>query len=107
MKLISFDIRDCNFLIVSEERYFVFQVPGGLQVLVSDLCPHRGGPLHLAQKKNNCIICPWHETKVLTSFLVKHAVPAVRNGKRMTVVIDVPDTANVMFFCKTILVNQM
>lgn len=55
-------------------------------------CPHRGGPLHLAEvtADGSSLECPWHGRRTRLARL-RAQIPAVRNGDRVTAVI--PDTA--------------
>lgn len=54
-------------------------------------CPHRGGPLHLAEVAAGgaFLVCPWHERRTSVARL-RAQIPAVRTGDRITAVI--PDT---------------
>lgn len=55
-------------------------------------CPHRGGPLNLADVTADGVhlVCPWHERRTSVARL-RAQIPAVRSGDRVTAVI--PDVA--------------
>ena len=57
-------------------------------------CPHRGGPLNLAEltPEGNRLMCPWHSRKTSLSRL-RRQIPAVRSGTLVTAVfLGPPDT---------------
>jgi len=51
-------------------------------------CPHRGGPLHLAEFEGGGgrLVCPWHGGCASVARMIKTAVPAVRRGNAVTAV---------------------
>ncbi|ASW53290.1 hypothetical protein CIK06_02475 [Plantactinospora sp. KBS50] len=55
-------------------------------------CPHRGGPLNLAnfEPGRTRLVCPWHGRATSVTKAIKAGVPAVRRGNRVTAVL--PDT---------------
>jgi hypothetical protein len=91
MIVVAFDLDHVNLLTVNEERYFVFEHQGRT-CLVSDACPHRGGPLHLAVRAcgEEKLICPWHETATRERRVAARNVPMVRVGSSATAVFDLP-----------------
>lgn len=59
-------------------------------------CPHRGGPLHLAEltPDGKRLSCPWHSGKSSLARM-RRQVPAVRNGNVITAVLPEPEDADV------------
>lgn len=78
MSIIKFDPHLSNFLIHGDRRFFLISLDNST-FLVTDNCPHRGGPLHLGKFdcQKNTIICPWHDLVVSIHHLQKSAVPLV------------------------------
>jgi hypothetical protein len=58
-------------------------------------CPHRGGPLNLAELTpgGDRLVCPWHSGKASLARL-RNQVPAVRNGNVVTAVLPAPPDAD-------------
>jgi hypothetical protein len=58
-------------------------------------CPHRGGPLHLAtvDAQGYRLVCPWHGRASSARRMVRHGLPAVRRGERVSIVFpgEAPD----------------
>lgn len=83
------DGRD-NCVVVAGTSY-VYATVGGRGFVMRAQCPHRGGPLHLADVTPDGarLVCPWHERKTSVARL-RGEVPAVRVGDRVTAVF--PDT---------------
>jgi nitrite reductase (NADH) small subunit len=56
------------------------------------LCPHRGGPLHLARFEPGRarLICPWHERATSMSKALRSGIPAARRGNTVTAVFPHP-----------------
>lgn len=52
------------------------------------LCPHRGGPLNLAEltPEGDRLVCPWHSGKTSLARL-RRQVPSVRNGNVVTAIL--------------------
>ncbi|MBW4503325.1 MAG: Rieske 2Fe-2S domain-containing protein [Scytonema hyalinum WJT4-NPBG1] len=78
MPVVKFDPHLSNFLIHDDRRFFLISLDNGI-FLVTDNCPHRGGPLHLGyfDCQKSTIICPWHELVVSMNHLQQHAMPLV------------------------------
>lgn len=78
MPVIKFDPHLFNFLIDGDKRFFLVSWDNST-FLVTDNCPHRGGPLHLGnfdcQKKTIC--CPWHSLVTSTNHLQQNAMPLI------------------------------
>ncbi|MEO6501974.1 MAG: Rieske 2Fe-2S domain-containing protein [Jatrophihabitantaceae bacterium] len=51
-------------------------------------CPHRGGPLHLAQVEAESyrLVCPWHGRATSVRRLARRGIPAVRRGDEVSIV---------------------
>lgn len=60
------------------------------------LCPHRGGPLNLAEltPQGDRLVCPWHSGRTSLARL-RRQVPSVRNGNTVTAVLAVPPGTDV------------
>lgn len=71
---------------------FVYATVGEHGFVMRAECPHRGGPLHLADVTADGVhlVCPWHERRTSVARL-RAQIPAVRTGNRVTAVI--PDAA--------------
>lgn len=56
-------------------------------------CPHRGGPLNLAEFEpgRSRLICPWHGRATSVTKALRAGIPAVRRGNQVTAVF--PDAA--------------
>ncbi|GLF97755.1 Rieske (2Fe-2S) protein [Streptomyces yaizuensis] len=76
-----------NCVTVDDTPYiYAHTARGGF--LMRARCPHRGGPLHLAEltPEGRRLVCPWHERK--TSMAAMSAnLPAVRSGSTVTAVV--------------------
>jgi nitrite reductase (NADH) small subunit len=62
--------------------------------VLSARCPHRGGPLNLAEPTpgGDRLVCPWHSGKSSLARL-RRQVPAVRTGNAVTAVLPAPPGA--------------
>ncbi|MFC0861736.1 Rieske 2Fe-2S domain-containing protein [Sphaerimonospora cavernae] len=93
MPVVTFAVegRD-NCVVLGDASYVYARTKLGSFVL-SARCPHRGGPLNLAEFEpgRSRLICPWHERATSVTKAIKAGVPAVRRGNRVTAVF--PDTA--------------
>ena len=78
-----------NWIEVGQRAFLVARDSAGVCHTIADKCPHRGGPLHLGSvdPSGAFVVCPWHHTKTRLSHLVARALPTVRGGERVTVVI--------------------
>lgn len=36
---------------------------GGTVAVIEDRCTHRGGPLHQGERRDGCVVCPWHGSR--------------------------------------------
>ncbi|MEU3446464.1 Rieske 2Fe-2S domain-containing protein [Streptomyces thermolilacinus] len=75
-----------NCVIVSGSAY-VYATVRGQGFVMDAQCPHRGGPLHLAEASpdGTRLVCPWHDRGTSVARL-RAAIPAVRVGNRVTAV---------------------
>jgi nitrite reductase (NADH) small subunit len=67
---------------------YVYADAGSGSFVLPARCPHRGGPLHLAQVEpgRSRLICPWHGRGFSVQKLVTAGPPAVRRSDQVTVV---------------------
>jgi len=86
----SFSLNQGRLITWGVERFFVFQSTSGSYHLISDKCPHRGGPLSRGSwdAENNRLRCPWHKTSLPESALFKKQIPVVIVGEHWTVCIE-------------------
>ncbi|MGI9093179.1 MAG: Rieske 2Fe-2S domain-containing protein [Mycobacteriales bacterium] len=91
------DGRD-NCVVVDGVPYVFARTATGAFVLPSR-CPHRGGPLQLAQLDGagRFLRCPWHGRRSSLTRFREHGVPAVRSGNDVVMVLDVGDDASVQW----------
>lgn len=87
-----------NCVEVAGEPYVYARTKLGEFVLGAK-CPHRGGPLHLAQVDGGRarLVCPWHEKGTSITKWLRSGIPAVRKGNSVTAVFPLPaDTEHVI-----------
>ena len=77
----SFENKKRHFYL-EEKRYFPLKWKKKVFV-VSDHCPHRGGPLSLGGLDK--ITCPWHGSKICVLRIIKTAVPTIYSNNCLTV----------------------
>ena len=87
MSVVSFPVAGRGNCVVVAGTAYVYATVAGRGFVMSAGCPHRGGPLHLADVTPDAsrLICPWHERKTSAARL-RAAIPAVRTGDRVTAV---------------------
>lgn len=80
-----------NCVVVAGRAYVFARSPRGPFVLPAN-CPHRGGPLHLADfgADGSRLVCPWHGRLTSVTRWLRDGIPAVRRGHVVTAVFDVP-----------------
>jgi Rieske [2Fe-2S] domain len=108
MKIATLDVRDHNMVFLRDDRYFVLEHDGRL-FLVSDRCPHRGGPLSLASRSadDKRLVCPWHGSRIACTWLRRQSVPIVRRGTEITAYLPEGDDGASVFLAKRrILANE-
>lgn len=81
MRVMRFDLRSgASYATIDTARYAVFRLGDGELAVCNDACPHRGGPLHLAEydARTRTLRCPWHGRRVAESVLARQRVPTVQ-----------------------------
>ncbi|MCS0636910.1 Rieske 2Fe-2S domain-containing protein [Streptomyces sp. LP05-1] len=88
MPVVSFSVAGRDNCVVVGGTAYVYATVKGRGFVMNAQCPHRGGPLHLADvtADGSQLVCPWHERKTATARL-RGRIPSVRTGKRVTAVI--------------------
>lgn len=74
------EVKDGDVLSVGDDEVWITQV-GGKQVAVSNICPHKLGPLSKAKRiSENCVQCGWHgyEFDLTTGLCINKAAPRLR-----------------------------
>lgn len=87
MHVVTFSVAGRNnCAVIAGEPYVYARTDEGSFVMRAR-CPHRGGPLHLAElaPEGNRLVCPWHERKTSLTRL-RQEIPAVRSGDTVTAV---------------------
>jgi len=98
---LKFSLIQYNYLVIEEQRYFLFKLLDNSLILTDDRCPHRGGPLHLGNfNKAGCIFCPWHHTMIKEDELIKRSLPLVRVKDVITIVFPYSPSDTFLFFKK-------
>ncbi|WP_445633328.1 Rieske domain-containing protein [Nostoc sp. DSM 114161] len=105
MPVIKFDPQQSNFLIHGDRRFFLISLDNRT-FLVTDNCPHRGGPLHLGyfNCQKSAIVCPWHNSAVSVQRLQQHAMPLVWRHNLAIAVIPKAESTPIVFKHRHILV---
>jgi len=95
MPVITFTTTGPDNCVVVAGVPFVYATVHGHGFVMRARCPHRGGPLHLADVTDDgsSLVCPWHGNKTRVARL-QALVPAVRAGDRVTAVIPEPMSAD-------------
>lgn len=88
MPVVTFAATGAGNCVVVDGAPFVYARTRLGECVMSALCPHRGGPLHLASldDQRQQLICPWHGSRIRLSWALRRAVPAVRRGNVVTAV---------------------
>ncbi|KJK58332.1 hypothetical protein UK12_11080 [Saccharothrix sp. ST-888] len=83
-----------NCVAIGGSAYVYARTEHGSFVLSAN-CPHRGGPLNLAEFEpgRSRLVCPWHDRAASVTKAIKAGVPAVRHGDRVTAVLPDHDGA--------------
>jgi nitrite reductase (NADH) small subunit len=84
-----------NCAVVEGEPY-VFARTGQGSFVLRAQCPHRGGPMHLAEAAEGGarLVCPWHGRTASVERMIRSGLPAVRSGNTVTAVFGVPAGAD-------------
>ncbi|MET7480807.1 Rieske 2Fe-2S domain-containing protein [Streptomyces sp. NPDC005648] len=86
MPVVTFPAVGRDNCVVVAGTPFVYATVGGRGFVMRARCPHRGGPLHLADvATDGRLTCPWHERRTSVARL-RAEIPAVRVGDRVTAV---------------------
>ena len=112
MRVVELDLENENFLVAGKHsgasRYFVWWNCDRRPLVLSDECPHRGGPLHLGEV--NCpagaITCPWHGMTWTEKALEQRSIPAVISGSRLTAILDEDPEISVRTYKTRIIANE-
>jgi hypothetical protein len=88
MLVVNFSAKGDGNCVVVEGRPFVLARTGKGSFLVRASCPHRGGPLHLADldATGDTLVCPWHENGYPFTRSRESVIPVVRSANRVTAV---------------------
>jgi nitrite reductase (NADH) small subunit len=78
---------DGNCAVVGGRPFVLARTQRG-PFLLHASCPHRGGPLHLAEQdaSGTTLVCPWHGSRYPFTRSREAAFPVVRSGNRVTAV---------------------
>ncbi|WP_149184009.1 Rieske 2Fe-2S domain-containing protein [Streptomyces sp. TRM49041] len=87
MPVLTFPVAGRDNCVVVAGTAYVYATVGGRGFVMRAQCPHRSGPLHLADVTEDAdrLVCPWHERKTSVARL-RAEIPAVRAGDRVTAV---------------------
>ncbi|MEU0048739.1 Rieske 2Fe-2S domain-containing protein [Streptomyces sp. NPDC006184] len=87
MPVVTFSAAGRDNCVVVAGTPYVYATVGGRGFVMRAQCPHRGGPLHLADVAEDGVrlVCPWHERKTSVARM-RGEIPAVRVGERITAV---------------------
>lgn len=90
MTCISFELGAVNTLASGLHEYCLHRQADDSLWMLPARCSHRGGPLRLGtyDPERGAIVCPWHRLCTSTERLRRGALPLVRNGNRVVVVIS-------------------
>ncbi|AUG77907.1 hypothetical protein CFP65_3100 [Kitasatospora sp. MMS16-BH015] len=93
MPVVNFAVegRD-NCVTIGDSAYVYARTEHGSFVLSAN-CPHRGGPLNLAEFEpgRTRLVCPWHDRATSVTKAIKAGLPSVRRGDRVTAVLPDPE----------------
>ncbi|WP_437536954.1 Rieske 2Fe-2S domain-containing protein [Sorangium sp. So ce726] len=87
--LLRFDLEEFNYITGDSADYFLLRT-GSQTLMAPDRCPHRGGPLHQAQREGQALVCPWHEARVPLNALRRRSLALIRRGSQVAVILDEP-----------------
>jgi nitrite reductase (NADH) small subunit len=95
LRIVRFDWSEGNAVEAGDDLYVMLSLAGNEPVMVPATCPHRGGPLHLAElgerRGQAVLICPWHGTAVPVRALYRRQLPLVRTGTMIAVAVHAED----------------
>jgi nitrite reductase/ring-hydroxylating ferredoxin subunit len=91
MPVVTFAVEGAGNCIVVSDSPYVFARTAMGSFMLPARCPHRGGPLHLADFDGGSrLTCPWHERATSVTRAAKAGIPAVRRGRVVTAVFPGP-----------------
>lgn len=97
--IIEFDEREGNALMIDDDLYVMMALDGEERAMVPASCPHRGGPLHIAdlcdRAKGRALVCPWHGTAVPVRTLLRRSLAMVRRGSSIALALQLEESATV------------
>ncbi|MGF6097315.1 Rieske 2Fe-2S domain-containing protein [Pseudomonas sp. 18175] len=98
MKSVELNLNQACYVVVEEKIYFLRQQACSTQMLPTT-CPHRGGPLHLAEmaEDGQRLICPWHANAYSICNLEKTSLPIVRVRDQISAVIGDAEYCTTLF----------
>ena len=92
MRVVTFPADRANRLAIEDKAYFLLKRDKETLCLPTE-CPHRGGPMHLAQV-SECgekLVCPWHDNSYSCKTMQRKALPLVKRKNKISVVTKVQD----------------
>ncbi|WP_095990389.1 Rieske 2Fe-2S domain-containing protein [Cystobacter fuscus] len=98
VRVLKFDPRRVNLLEVGSKKLFLLAPSEQETFLVSAVCPHRGGPLHLGRldTSEGVIQCPWHDRGISLRHLLREALPLVLRRDSAVAILDESEEAQVL-----------
>ncbi|WP_146875536.1 Rieske 2Fe-2S domain-containing protein [Halovibrio variabilis] len=89
----TFDRHEGQLLTVGRQRYFIFRSGSGIEHMIQDKCPHRGGPLSRGRwdPVKLRLECPWHKSSWPEKTLIKMQLPTIKVNSRWTVYLGLVD----------------
>lgn len=96
MPVVRFSVAGRDNCAVVAGTPYVYARTDDSSFVMPAVCPHRGGPLHLAEvtPEGNRLVCPWHNRRTSLTRL-RGRIPAVRSGNRVTAVFPGPSQTDV------------
>jgi len=86
--VVSFNARGRQNCVEAAAGAFVYARTDHGSFMLPATCPHRGGPLHLAEFEpdSDRLVCPWHGRAASVTRWQRRGIPAVRRGNTVTAV---------------------
>ncbi|WP_147268597.1 Rieske (2Fe-2S) protein [Sphaerisporangium album] len=97
MLVVNFAVEGAHNCVEVDGVPYVYARTAKGSFVMPALCPHRGGPLNLAEvdATGGRAVCPWHERATSITRLRRKGIPAVRRGNTVTAVLPVPADSEV------------
>jgi nitrite reductase (NADH) small subunit len=88
MPVVTFAVAGRNNCVVISGMPYVYARTRLGPFVLAARCPHRGGPLNLAEfdSGGTRLICPWHGRPTSVTKILKSGIPAVRCDDQVTAV---------------------